>query len=286
MPTYRISIFHLEIFSPSVNLSVDGVIFMIDFNNWCDCTNESIGAHTLRTLTVSPNSLEMGIDQTATVVLEHYAEEEKVANALARLGKQAAAKLIEDKLPTTKNIRSGDLGEILATEWIDASSGGYSAPIKRLRWKDHREMAMRGDDVIGISQDPQTLRLTFLKTEAKSRLNLTSTVVPDARIGLDKDDGLPSAHALMFISDRLFELGNLDLSDAIEKELMHHGLSKDRVTHLLFTFSGNSPNHILSSSLSDYAGDFGQWAVGIQVTDHASFVASVYDRVIKDANHI
>ena len=52
-----------------------------------------------------------------------------------------------------RQIRSGDLGEIYATEWIDAHSGGYRAPIKRLRWKDHRNMAMRGDDVIGILQD-------------------------------------------------------------------------------------------------------------------------------------
>ena len=76
--------------------------------------------------------------------------------ALARLGKPAAAALIQGKLPTNKAIRSGDLGEIYATEWIDAHSGGYRAPIKRLRWKDHRNMAMRGDDVIGILQDAQT----------------------------------------------------------------------------------------------------------------------------------
>ena len=50
-------------------------------------------------------------------------------------------------------MRSGDLGEIYATEWIDSSERRLRAPIKRLRWKDHRNMAMRGDDVIGILQD-------------------------------------------------------------------------------------------------------------------------------------
>ena len=126
-----------------------------------------------------------------------------MARALARLGKPAAAALIEGKLPTTKAIRSGDLGEIYATEWIDAHSGGYRAPIKRLRWKDHRNMAMRGDDVIGILQDAQSQRLHFLKTEAKSRATLTAQVLTDARTGLDKDGGLPSAHALSFISARV-----------------------------------------------------------------------------------
>ena len=75
---------------------------------------------------------------------------------------------------------SGDLGEIYATEWIDVYSG-YRAPIKRLRWKDHRNMAMRGDDVIAIQQDVQTQRLRFLKTEAKSRASLTAKVLAEAR---------------------------------------------------------------------------------------------------------
>lgn len=113
-----------------------------------------------------------------------------MVHALRRLGKTAAAKLIEDKLPKTKQIRSGDLGEIYATEWIDAYGGGFRAPIKRLRWRDHRDMAMRGDDVIGMKLDDRTQRLLFLKTEAKSRGKLTAKVLAEARVGLDKDSGL------------------------------------------------------------------------------------------------
>lgn len=43
--------------------------------------------------------------------------------------------------PTTKQIRSGDLGEIFAMEWIDAYSGGFRPPVKRLRWRNHRNIA-------------------------------------------------------------------------------------------------------------------------------------------------
>jgi hypothetical protein len=67
-------------------------------------------------------SLPTGIQATAAIVPGHYASEEQVARALARLGKPAAAALIQGKLPTTKAIRSGDLGEIYATEWIDVQS--------------------------------------------------------------------------------------------------------------------------------------------------------------------
>ena len=53
-------------------------------------------------------SLPTGIQATAAIVPGHYASEEQVSCALARLGKQAAAALIQGKLPTTKGIRSGE----------------------------------------------------------------------------------------------------------------------------------------------------------------------------------
>ncbi|HEY1779934.1 MAG TPA: DUF1837 domain-containing protein [Roseiarcus sp.] len=193
--------------------------------------------------------------------------------------------MITDLLPQTPQIRSGDLGEIYATEWIDAQSGGYRAPIKRLRWKDHRNMAMRGDDVIGMIHDPATQRLRFLKTEAKSRIELRAQTLTEARAGLDKDGGLPSAHALSFISARLFELGNdLPLVDAIDDALLRHGIPVDSVRHLLFTFSGNAPQALLAQSLQAYPGPVGQWGVGLHVNGHAAFVGAVYAQIIADAN--
>jgi hypothetical protein len=229
------------------------------FNDWCVSVDEPVGNHFRRVMTGQAASLPTGIQATAATVPGHYASEEQVARALARLGKPAAAALILGKLPTTKGIRSGDLGEIYATEWIDAHSGGYRAPIKRLRWKDHRNMAMRGDDVIGILQDAQTQRLHFLKTEAKSRATLTAQVLIEARTGLDKDGGLPSAHALSFISARLLELDNLPLADAIDDALLKHGIPVQSVRHLLFTFSGNPPDALLTASLQAYPGPVNQW---------------------------
>lgn len=257
---------------------------MAQFDDWCISVDAPIGNHYRRVMTGQAANLEVGIQATAAIVPSHYASEEQVARALARLGKPAAAALIESKLPTTKQIRSGDLGEIYATEWIDAHSGGYRAPIKRLRWKDHRNMAMRGDDVIGILQDPQSQRLQFLKTEAKSRATLSAQVLTEARAGLDKNEGLPSAHALHFISARLLELGNLPLADAIDDALLKHGVPPQSVRHLLFTFSGNAPDALLTASLQAYPGPINQWGIGLRVEGHGAFIGAVYDRVIADAN--
>ena len=258
---------------------------MVQFNDWCITANAVVGDHHLCLLTGEIDKLATGIGETAAVVPGHYAAEEQVSRALARLGKPAAAALIEGQLPTTKGIRSGDLGEIYATEWIDAHCDGYLAPIKRLRWKDHRNMAMRGDDVIAINVDPESQRLRFLKTEAKSRIKLTGQVLADARIGLDKDGGRPSAHALAFISARLFELGELPLADAIDDALLKLSIPIQNVRHLLFTFSDNDPSALLNASLEAYQGGIPQLGVGLRVDGHAAFIGAVYERVIANANN-
>lgn len=257
----------------------------MQFDEWCVSVDGNVEGHFRRVITGQPANLDAGIQAAAAIVPEHYASEEQIARAFRRLGKPAAAALIESKLPTVKAIRSGDLGEIFATEWINTHSNGYSAPIKRLRWKDHRNMAMRGEDVIGIFQDQQTQRLSFLKTEAKSRMNLSAQVIAEARANLDKDNGLPSSHALSFISARLLELGNEPLADAIDDALLKHGIPSASVRHLLFTFSGNSPEAMLTSSLQAYPGEINQWGVGLHVDGHAAFIGAIYDQVIANAHN-
>jgi hypothetical protein len=257
---------------------------MVQFHDWCDIANGNVGAHPLLLMSGDPARLNAGVAATAAIVPTHYAAEERVAGILRRLGKPAAAQFVEGKLPTSKSIRSGDLGEILATEWI-ASQGNYQVPIKRLRWKDHRNMAMRGDDVIGIHHDPHANALFFLKTEAKSRVTLNAAVLSEARAGLDKDGGLPSAHALSFIADRLADLGNDVLSDAILDAQLKHGIPAQSVRHLTFILSGNNPRPHLAGSLGAYAGGIAQSSVGLRIEGHAAFVAAVYDLVIANANN-
>lgn len=255
---------------------------MVQFHAWCGASDSKVGPHDLQILTGNAAQLHFGINATAAIMPGHYASEEHVARVLRKLGKPAAAALVEGKLPTTKAIRSGDLGEILATEWIAAHSG-YQVPIKRLRWKDHRNMAMRGEDVIGLAQDANTQRLLFLKTEAKSRATLTGQVVTQARAGLDKEAGLPSGHALTYISARLVDTGNEPLADAIDNATLNAGIPPNTVRHLMFTFSGNAPAAMLTASLQGYVAVFPQWCVGLHVDGHPGFVSAVYDRVIANA---
>lgn len=255
---------------------------MVDFNDWCDAQDDAVGAHTIKTLTARAADLHAGRDAIAAVIPGHFASEERIARNLRRLGRDAAAQYITEKLPTTKAMRSGDLGEILATEYIEEQTA-YSAPIKRLRWKDHRNMSMRGDDVIGIQRDNVTGRLRFLKTESKSRVALSLAVVNEARSALDKDNGLPSPHALTFVSERLFESGETALSDAIDDEQLLHGIQPANVRHLLFVLSQNNPAPLLQASMENYGGQISQEGVGLRIAGHVAFVKDVFDLVIANA---
>lgn len=257
---------------------------MLNFSNWCSTEQTKVGAHTLRVVTVDPVRISICIDSMADAVPSHYASEERLAAIFARLGKPAAAKFIIELLPKTKAIRSGDLGEILATEFV-VDQTDYQVPIKRLRWKDHRDMAMRGDDVIGLRRNAKTGRAEFLKVEAKSRVKMTSGVINDARAALDKDGGLPSGHALSFVATRLADSGNDGLANLIDDAQLKDGIPQTSVQHLLFTFSTNPPKNLLTASLQAYSGPIGQWSAGLVIVDHKAFVENVYKAVIHNANN-
>ena len=87
-------------------------------------------------------------DDLAETIRSHYDRLERIAEDVDRLGYKVAAKILSEVMPQTPKGRSGDLGEILATELVEEEIG-LRVPVRRLRYKDGRNMAMRGDDFIG-----------------------------------------------------------------------------------------------------------------------------------------
>jgi hypothetical protein len=214
---------------------------------------------------------------------DYYVDPQSIAGTLARLGKGAAAQKLLTKIPEVKNIRSGDIGEVLASDYIEESLG-YNVPIRKLRWRDHRNMAMRGDDVIGIIVDQQQQTIKFLKAEAKANKALSRKVLQEARAELDLDDGFPAPHALEFVAERLRETGNQALSDLIEKVQLVDGLKANQVEHLLFTFTASDPATLQKESFDAYDGNIKQTSVGFRVTEHQKLIADVYKGVIDGLN--
>ena len=220
-------------------------------------------------------------------ILDHYVSDDEIAGFLEALEFPEVAKCIRELLPTTAIGRSGDLGEILATEFVEEKLG-YEVPVRRFRRKDHRQMAMRGEDVIGVAYDARD-RLKLLKGEAKSARVLSRATVEGARTKLEEGHGRPSANSLIFMARQLIlseDQERKELGADILKEASNSAIPKRRLAHLLFTLSGNRVTPIMQADLAAADGMREQHSANMRIPDHGEFVEAVYDGVYEEADSI
>lgn len=253
---------------------------MTSFSEWCEETQSKVSMNTVTVLSADPTKLDHGKQLVAAALPSFYTNPDRVAKLLKKLGKPAAAKYVADKLPTGPNLRSGELGEILCNAYV-LECTPFKRGIRRLRRKDHREMSMRGEDVLAFTFDAKG-RLKILKAEVKSAIAMSSTIIGGARKSLSAYSELPSPHALSFVADVLQETGEDDaLADAIDKATLEESITTTQITHMLFTFSGNDPSSMLKNNLAKYAGTVKQKYVGLRVETHQVFIKDVFELVGK-----
>lgn len=242
---------------------------------WCKSINKQVNGHAMCLLAAQPDKLRDAVKIIAKAVPSHYVSPARVAGIMKKLGRAKLARFITDKLPRSKALRSGDLAEMLGVSYL-AEATPYKLAIRRLRWKDHREMAMRGEDILAFAPDA-TGRLLILKGEVKSRASLTAGVVQDARAALLANRGRPSPHGLAFVADRFFEEGKRDLADMLDSLQLNQRVTREQITHLIFTFSANDPTDVLRGDLENYNGRFAQMSVGLRIETHQKFIKSVFE---------
>lgn len=250
---------------------------MANFKDWCDFKYWTVADHYLQEVTADPKKTKTAVACVGRSVPQAYAAPSRLALMLDVLGKKKAAAYLADKLPKSKTLRSGDLGEVLCSSFVEEETE-YSLGIWRFRWKDTETMSMRGEDALGFALTP-TNKLRVLKAESKSRKSMTSAVIGEARKALCANGGLPSPHAMAFVADRLDELGNSKLSAAIINVTLKTKLQPRQVKHLLFTFSESDPSRLLVNSLGEYKGPCEQLYVRLQVPEHQNFIKSVFSAV-------
>lgn len=254
---------------------------MSSFDAWCDETEVDVKDHLLVILRAKQERTDIGIRLVAQTLPHHYVSPDRYSSILAKLGKLAAASYVKNKLPQSRSLRSGELGEILAVSYAEQETI-WNLAAKKLRWKDHREMPMRGDDFIAIGFDDE--KVLFLKGESKSRSRFGNATVMDAITTLNGNDGRPTPHALAFLSDALFHEGHDEIADRIDAAQYQDGISLSQVTHMVFAFSANDAEHVLTRALSNYTGEIDQFFVGLQVKTHADFISRVYGEVTSNGD--
>lgn len=245
------------------------------FDDWCDNDEQSNNRKRLWKLTEQTEGRNAISARLAETVRSHYDALERIADDVEELGYEGAAAVLRERLPRSSRARSGDIGEILASELVEERLG-FSVPVRRLRFKDGREMALRGDDFIGVLHENNQLRL--LKGESKSRAVLGQATITEARGTLNRDHGRCTPSSLLFVADRLLDQGGAGeaLGRAIKAEVASNTLPPARIDHMLFTLSGNAPPTALIADYNALGQSRTQTVVNFRIEDHQDFIATIY----------
>ncbi len=248
------------------------------FSTWCaPPTDEAVGDHVARIVVSTDDAA--GINAVISLLPTAYAKKQNLERIARRRGKTGVATLLSNKVPKTKSSRSGDMGEILGTAYVN-SALGYDTGPSRLVERDHQEWAMRGDDVLGARLNGNDVEL--IKVESKSRVKADKAAITDARKGLQRNGDLASSHSLTQFAERLLETDE-DLSDALNDLLQDNGLRPENLDHVMFIFTQNNPDTAVRNDLTAYKGKVAQTTVTLRATAHQAFIATSYDTVVTHA---
>jgi hypothetical protein len=248
------------------------------FDQWCDTTVQKNELKQYITIVEKPGGRAATKEALAEIVRSHYDDLGRIADDVEELGYEGAAAVLKELLPTGVRARAGDLGEILASE-LTVEQLDFEVPVRRLRFKDGREVPMRGDDFIGVNYAADDGGLWLLKGESKSRRKLVKTTITQARKALQRDDGRCTPSSLLFVANRLLEGDDeqMDLGRRIRNEVGRKALAKNRIDHALFTMSGNGP---IAALVADYnAAEAGRIhaVINLHIEDYSDFISEVFD---------
>lgn len=162
---------------------------MANIKSWCGETVTKVKTHSLVYLEADAAALvSTGVASVAAVVPGHYAAPDRIGDILRRRsGSRRWQTISKPSCRRVQNHGRAIWGEFLAASYVSEFTG-YSVGVFKLRWSDHREMAMRGDDILGIRLDPG-VTVKFLKGEVKSRAALGKKTVDEARTALASSNG-------------------------------------------------------------------------------------------------
>lgn len=257
-----------------------GACVVIKFGAWCTQPElTSLDVHKIGTLESHDDAT--GVANATAMLANAYADTSALALVAERHGKSGVAAFLRNRLPTKKSARSGDMGEILATVYLDEDCGYVVGP-SRLIDRDHQEWAMRGDDVLAARIEGES-DLYLVKAEAKSRVTLGEATVKAAREGLARNEEMPSPHSLSQFGTRLLFTSDHAIGEAVIDLQVTGGVRPHQVGHLMFLFTGVDPSAHVSADLKAYSGSVKQLIVTVRVRDHQKFIQDAYDGVVAGA---
>lgn len=213
----------------------------------------------------------------AEVVFAHHNDPREFRRNLEALGYPEAAKVI-DRRPRDPNVRKGNLGEILASEYL-RQCAHYQIPVYRLRYSI-QDSPMPGEDILAFRFGaPDGSGRELLVGESKVRDRYASDVVIEAHNQLVNYEHRPRPKSFLLIVHALHEQGQDEEADRVLRFLDKFAPHQPTRCNLIFLVTGNEPRdpfgciHVLGSGniIENLT------AVNVHISDLGNFANALFD---------
>jgi hypothetical protein len=238
------------------------------FNQWLEAASPRVKGILLYRERAGARAV--GLKALKPLLVDHFVGE---ATVLKAGGYKKAADVIINSLPTFKRTQSGDLAELIATEYVNAETA-FQVPVKKLRWKSDRQMPMHGNDIIGVDTTGRGPRV--LKGECKSRTHFSESVAREAAETLDAYDGRPNPSTLAFITKRLYEENRDDEARVFQQLQTEGSIPAASIVHNIFVLAGTDPRTALERVLKPKHLGIKREGVAVLISDHGRFIDAVF----------
>jgi len=180
----------------------------------------------------------------AEAVLDHHIAPGAVAGVLRRRGFRKAAEILTGRLPADERTRTGNFGEVVASEHL-RQRYGYEMPVFKLRYMDNPQMPMRGEDLIAFRIGRRRTIDALCVGESKAMKNFDAREVEDAH-GRLQLAYRPHPISLLLISNILHEKGDA-LADRVDVIIETLATRPVRRENWIFIFTGSRPRDPFST---------------------------------------
>lgn len=226
------------------------------FFDWFKCEDTPATAHKKhRKLTNKGISKATLIDHLSQWIVKHHVTEARLARIERKkqlLDKHGFANYMGGRIPfpvKSATTQKGNLGEIILAEYLTESSG-LEILVYKLRYNPNVEQSMKGDDLLLFEK--QNIQNKVIMGESKFRATKSKQALDDIVKSLSNKN-LPIS--LTFVSDRLEEMGDVDLADEVDDLITNLHTQKTPVIYVGFYHSETSAYKTIEKHLNSSNSD-------------------------------
>lgn len=223
-----------------------------------------------------PNARDLVKPHLSAAIVDHHTHRARVAHLLADLGYAATAAEIAARLPKNDRTRKGNFGEVVASEHL-RQRHGYAMPVFKLRFRDHQNLPMRGEDIVAFVTDVNGTITRVCIGEAKTLVAFAGQTVTSAHERLEKTYR-PTPETLHMIAEILYERGEVAQAREMDRILQRLAAKTIEQENWIFVITDNAPADPFGNIEALQAVVPNLHCVNLRLPDLSQFVTDLFEQ--------